>query len=43
MVLSPPAPALEVPGLEQAFEDCRVETERWAKTFYLGTLLMPPA
>ena len=43
MVLSPPAPALEVPGLEQAYEDCRVETERWAKTFYLGTLLMPPA
>ena len=43
MVLSPPAPALEVPSLEQAYEDCRVETERWAKTFYLGTLLMPPA
>jgi len=43
MVLSPPAPALGVPDLEQAYEDCRVETERWAKTFYLGTLLMPPA
>ena len=43
MVLSPPAPALEVPDLEQAYEECRVETERWAKTFYLGTLLMPPA
>ncbi|WP_413295482.1 phytoene synthase [Synechococcus sp. MIT S9452] len=43
MVLSPPAPALGIPDLEQAYEDCRVETERWAKTFYLGTLLMPPA
>ena len=43
MVLSPPAPALGVPALEQAYEDCRVETERWAKTFYLGMLLMPPA
>jgi phytoene synthase len=27
----------------QAFEECRQETARWAKTFYLGTLLMPPA
>jgi phytoene synthase len=27
--------------LEQAFEACRVETAQWAKTFYLGTLLMP--
>jgi len=43
MVLSPPAPALQIPDLEQAYEACRVETERWAKTFYLGTLLMPPA
>jgi len=24
-----------------AYERCRVETERWAKTFYLGTLLLP--
>ena len=43
MGLSPPAPALGIPDLEQAYEDCRVETERWAKTFYLGTLLMPHA
>ena len=42
MVLSPPAAAIEIPDLEQAYEACRVETERWAKTFYLGTLLMPP-
>jgi phytoene synthase len=44
MVLSPAAPAATViPGLDEAYEVCRVETERWAKTFYLGTLLMPPA
>ncbi|MEB3176915.1 MAG: phytoene synthase [Synechococcus sp.] len=44
MVVSPAAPVMSmVPDLEQAYEDCRVETERWAKTFYLGTLLMPPA
>ena len=29
------------PRLTQAFEACRVETAEWAKTFYLGTLLMP--
>ena len=29
--------------LEQAYERCRQETAQWAKTFYLGTLLMPPA
>lgn len=29
-------------SLEQAFEACRIETAQWAKTFYLGTLLMPP-
>lgn len=29
-------------SLEQAFEACRAETAQWAKTFYLGTLLMPP-
>ena len=29
--------------LEQAFEACRAETAEWAKTFYLGTMLMPPA
>ena len=30
-------------GLEEAFESCRRETARWAKTFYLGTLLLPAA
>ncbi|MFZ0407960.1 MAG: phytoene synthase [Cyanobium sp.] len=34
-----PAPA----GLEGAYEVCRQETAQWAKTFYLGTLLLPPA
>lgn len=29
-------------SLEEAYEDCRQETAQWAKTFYLGTLLMPP-
>ena len=44
MVLSPVAPASAViPNLDEAYEACRVETARWAKTFYLGTLLMPPA
>jgi len=32
-----------LPSLEQAYDDCRAETAQWAKTFYLGTLLMPPA
>ena len=27
--------------LEQAYEICRKETQKWAKTFYLGTLLLP--
>ena len=27
--------------LDQAYEICRKETQRWAKTFYLGTLLLP--
>ena len=31
-----------LPSLEQAYEECRQETAHWAKTFYLGTLLMPP-
>jgi len=35
--------ATPLPSLEQAFEACRLETAQWAKTFYLGTLLMPPA
>ncbi len=28
--------------LDEAYEQCRRVTARWAKTFYLGTLLMPP-
>ena len=27
--------------LNAAYEKCREETQRWAKTFYLGTLLLP--
>ena len=27
--------------LDQAYETCRKETQKWAKTFYLGTLLLP--
>jgi len=30
-------------SLDQAYEACRQETAEWAKTFYLGTLLMPMA
>jgi phytoene synthase len=30
-------------NLAQAYEACRRETAQWAKTFYLGTLLMPRA
>lgn len=29
--------------LEEAYESCRQETAQWAKTFYLGTMLLPPA
>ncbi len=29
-------------NLENAYETCRKETAHWAKTFYLGTLLLPP-
>ncbi len=28
--------------LDNAYEICRQETAKWAKTFYLGTLLLPP-
>ena len=27
--------------LDKAYEICRKETQQWAKTFYLGTLLLP--
>jgi phytoene synthase len=39
VALSPPPLA---PALEEAYETCRRETAEWAKTFYLGTLLLPP-
>ena len=42
-VLPMPLPATSLPSLEVAYESCRQETARWAKTFYLGTMLMPPA
>ncbi len=29
-------------SLEDAYEICRQETAKWAKTFYLGTMLLPP-
>jgi len=28
-------------NLEEAYESCRKETSYWAKTFYLGTMLLP--
>ena len=40
MTLTFPPPAQ---GLDEAYEACRRETAEWAKTFYLGTLLLPPA
>ncbi|MBE9154540.1 phytoene synthase [Cyanobium sp. LEGE 06113] len=38
-----PSRPVVLPSLAQAYEHCRQETAEWAKTFYLGTLLMPPA
>ncbi|KEF42490.1 MAG: phytoene synthase [Cyanobium sp. CACIAM 14] len=38
-----PLPVGPVCDLEEAYELCRQETARWAKTFYLGTMLLPPA
>ena len=37
---TPPASADS--QLDEHYELCRQETARWAKTFYLGTLLLPP-
>lgn len=42
MAVAPAAPTV-LPSLAEAYEACRRETAQWAKTFYLGTLLMPPA
>jgi phytoene synthase len=41
-VLAPPPVRLSS-ELQEAYETCRMETARWAKTFYLGTMLLPPA
>jgi phytoene synthase len=38
-----PGHSVVLPSLDKAYEECRQETAQWAKTFYLGTLLMPPA
>ena len=43
MLAVPSAQEGRIPSLEEAYEACRRETAEWAKTFYLGTLLMPPA
>lgn len=43
LAASPTVPRPSLPTLEEAYEACRQETAQWAKTFYLGTLLMPPA
>lgn len=32
---------LAAPDLDAAYEACRRETAEWAKTFYIGTLLLP--
>lgn len=43
VVLADPATGSRpLPSLAEAYEGCRRETAEWAKTFYLGTLLMPP-
>ncbi len=38
-----PLPSCPAADLEEAYEACRQETALWAKTFYLGTMLLPPA
>ena len=42
-MLTSAAATIALSDLEEAFEACRRETAEWAKTFYLGTLLLPPA
>ena len=34
--------AVDCPSLDEGYEACRAETQHWAKTYYLGSLLMPP-
>ncbi len=43
MIVLAPLPLDHSCDLEEAYESCRQETARWAKTFYLGTMLLPPA
>ncbi|MCP9840598.1 phytoene synthase [Synechococcus sp. J7-Johnson] len=43
LAASTTVPCTSLPTLEEAYQSCRQETAQWAKTFYLGTLLMPPA
>ncbi|PSF39357.1 phytoene synthase [Aphanothece hegewaldii CCALA 016] len=37
----PPLPTTPLASLEESYELCRQITEKFSKTFYLGTLLMP--
>lgn len=39
----PARPSRALASLSEAYEECRQITARYAKTFYLGTLLMPEA
>lgn len=43
-MLQLPKPTCKTPqaSVEEAYESCRQITQEYAKTFYLGTLLMPP-
>ncbi|WP_013321333.1 15-cis-phytoene synthase CrtB [Gloeothece verrucosa] len=38
----PTQPTQPLASIEEAYELCRQITEKYSKTFYLGTLLMPP-
>ncbi|MEA5533824.1 15-cis-phytoene synthase CrtB [Crocosphaera sp. XPORK-15E] len=38
----PPQPQKVLVSVEEAYELCRQITQKYSKTFYLGTLLMPP-
>ncbi len=38
----PPQPPKMLASVEESYERCRQITQKYSKTFYLGTLLMPP-
>ncbi len=38
----PPQPPKMLASIEESYERCRQITQKYSKTFYLGTLLMPP-